>query len=934
MAKLTASKLPLAEMYTIKETGQKIDLKQRLDSGGEGAIWLTNLPEVVAKIYHTPRQDYETKVLAMVQNPPEDPTKAQNHISIAWPHGLVQDDHGQFCGFIMPRVSGSLRVNHVYNAKLRKRNAPGFNWHYLHVTAYNIASIMEALHKKGYVVGDIKTDNFMINDRALVAITDTDSFQIQQDANIYRCPVGSEGFTPPELIGKNLSEINRTEAHDRFGLAVIIHLLLLGYHPFSGEWPEGQEPENRDEAILKGEWPYAPNSKVQSPMYALPQEILYPKIREAFLKTFNDGFVNSDQRVSAGEWKTLLTEGMQGLQTCPKNSQHFMFGATCFWCDRIDKTGVDVFPKIEGHAHPEDVVKLEQALKTEDMREIARLWNTNSDLHKESRFASHKAEIKKACDYIQVLDQFKEFCLQSKSDQEILDWWSTDDKLSYFPLAPTERVNGKPLKEFLEEIRRRRQALTKLREAVAKADKKDSFGDPIIDEDFERQILEVYFQHLWPESIKSAEPEIFNRVDVARQRIESWRAFKEAYDKHKYALGLKLWDQNKEIYQKFGLRDAQKKFIQDARVHKSAIDALKELIGKSDPMVVAWWEKHPSLQDSDFLTEDLDGLSLKDHIFQSQKRYDLLKKFQKANEKSDLQALAKLWDPKICEGRPEFEVFLPKVKVAETLASTWRKVYRAIQEDETVVIVENWEEEKFAPLIEEDIKAAKVRKAFQSYYKDIHFSQPKWQQIQGEKDFITARWLWPESNARIPYCLVTANLSSPPVKHNDTTCLYRCLVEKTDSIGQARIPKLSSEGLYIHVWPVAIICGQPLLLGEAYTLNDQEILKISYETFVKKEKWRGFGKGFTHKVVLKIRADNTESLPRMQLMATEDRFPAYQDPDSTLIGEIPPCPLEAGKPNKVEVLMNQKLNKKWQYRLEIIDPVWQNKLQLGHPFKA
>lgn len=921
-------------MYTIKETGQKIDLKQRLDSGGEGAIWLTDLPEVVAKIYHTPRHDYETKVLAMVKNPPEDPTKSQNHISIAWPQGTIQDDQGQFCGFIMPRVSGSLRVNHVYNTKLRKRNAPGFNWHYLHVTAYNIASILEALHKKGYVVGDIKTDNFMINDRALVALTDADSFQIQQEGVVYRCPVGSEGFTPSELIGKNLADVDRTEVHDRFGLAIMIHLLLLGYHPFSGEWPEGEEPESRDDAILKGEWPYAPNAKVQSPMYALPQEILHPKIRAAFLQTFNDGFVHPNQRLSAADWKAILTEAVQNLTTCPENSQHFLSGETCFWCSRKQITGVDVFPAVKGYARTEDVVKLEQAIKTEDMREIARIWNTNTDLHKESRFSVQKEEIKKACDYIQVLDQFKEFCLQSKSDQEILDWWSTDDKLSYFPLAPTERVNGKPLKEFLEEIRRRRQSLSKLKESVAKADKKDSFGDPVMDEDFEREILEVYAHHQWPESIKSAEPEIFDRVVIARQRIESWRAFKEAYDKGKHATGLRLWEANKKTYQKFGMTDGQKKFIQDARIHKSAVDTLKDLVNKQDVMVDVWWGKHPSLHRSDFLEEIFDGTSFKNHILQAQKRQDLLKKFQKANEKSDLQALAKLWNSEICEGRPEFEIFLPKIKVAETLASTWRKVYRAIQEDQVEIIVENWEEEKFAPLIEDPIKAERVRRAFQTYYRNVHFKESNWQKITDEKDFITARWKWPESNARIPNCLITVSATPTPAHYNDQNCLYRCLVEKRDLMGQTRIPKLRSGPLFIHVWPATVVCGRPLLLGDAFTLKDKNFSAIAYDTKVKKAKWRGFGKGYDYKVLLKVKSENTNVFPRMRLIATEDRFPCYKDSQSIIIGEIPPCDLQAGKSNEMEIRMSQKLNKNWQYRLEIIDPVWENKLQLLHPYKV
>jgi hypothetical protein len=42
------------------------------------------------------------------------------------------------------------------------------------------------------------------NDSALGAVIDTDSFQVRdsQTGQVYRCTVGSEGFTPVELLGK------------------------------------------------------------------------------------------------------------------------------------------------------------------------------------------------------------------------------------------------------------------------------------------------------------------------------------------------------------------------------------------------------------------------------------------------------------------------------------------------------------------------------------------------------------------------------------------------------------------------------------------------------------------------------------------------------------------------------------------------------------
>ncbi|MDJ0736311.1 MAG: hypothetical protein QNJ47_19980 [Nostocaceae cyanobacterium] len=102
----------------------------------------------------------------------------------------------------------------------------------------NIASIIEAIHAAGYVLGDMKPENILVNNRALPSIIDTDSFQVRHPNNrkVYRCLVGSNGFTPPELIGKDFSIINQTEIHDRFRLAVIIYHLLFGESPFKGKW--------------------------------------------------------------------------------------------------------------------------------------------------------------------------------------------------------------------------------------------------------------------------------------------------------------------------------------------------------------------------------------------------------------------------------------------------------------------------------------------------------------------------------------------------------------------------------------------------------------------------------------------------------------------------------------------------------------------------
>jgi DNA-binding helix-hairpin-helix protein with protein kinase domain len=87
-----------------------------------------------------------------------------------------------------------------------------------------VAAIIQAIHAKGYVLGDIKLENILVNNRGLPTIIDTDSFQVSgsYSGKIYRCLVGSEGFTPAELIGVNI-EGDQTEVHDCFRLGVVIY---------------------------------------------------------------------------------------------------------------------------------------------------------------------------------------------------------------------------------------------------------------------------------------------------------------------------------------------------------------------------------------------------------------------------------------------------------------------------------------------------------------------------------------------------------------------------------------------------------------------------------------------------------------------------------------------------------------------------------------
>ena len=200
--------------------------------GGEARILLLREePGLVAKVYHNPTDRHERKLAAMIANPPVDPMAAKGHVSIAWPVDLLQTTHGagRFVGFLMHRVAGLRPIIDYYNPRTRRQQCPLFDYRYLHRTARNLAAAVGALHLRGYVIGDVNESNILVTESALVTLVDTDSFQVRdpQTGLVYRCPVGTPQFTPPELQNKTFAHVDRMPEHDAFGLAVLIFQLLM-----------------------------------------------------------------------------------------------------------------------------------------------------------------------------------------------------------------------------------------------------------------------------------------------------------------------------------------------------------------------------------------------------------------------------------------------------------------------------------------------------------------------------------------------------------------------------------------------------------------------------------------------------------------------------------------------------------------------------------
>ncbi len=332
------------------EHGTSVELSKVLGKGGEAEVWAVSTHSgSVAKIYHEPSAGHEAKLRAMVAQPPVDPTRG--HVSICWPQALLFDPvTRRNLGFLMPRIdlSQHRELFKIYNAKARQSEAPDFTWAYLVTAAENIASVLDSIHAKGYIVGDVNESNFFISSQALATIVDCDSMQVRTASGTFHCTVAKPEYMAPELQGADLAKVLRTQPQDNFALAVLIfHLLMEGFHPYSGRWTKGGEAPSIAERISRGDSPYGSSSRISVSPGAPPIEILPAAIRALFVRAFYQGNRDPSRRPSAREWQQALHTLGSALFTCKANPQHQYSNhlGRCPWCERtVLLQGFDPFP--------------------------------------------------------------------------------------------------------------------------------------------------------------------------------------------------------------------------------------------------------------------------------------------------------------------------------------------------------------------------------------------------------------------------------------------------------------------------------------------------------------------------------------------------------------------------------------------------------------
>lgn len=341
------------QLYKYLENGEKIILGSQIARGGEGSVYRTALPAGMAvKLYHESRKDREKKLRALLRKHLSD--TLEGCLIAAVPKELVYDESGNFAGYLMPMISSRIDLNDFRQEELRKTYFPGSDWRDLLTLSYNLAECVDHMHQSGIVLGDVNPRNFLVRSDLTLCLVDVDSCCVSDPdtGEYFPCTVGMGSLLAPELQGINLkNNAPFTKESDCFALAVMIFLLLMGCHPFlcAKDAPTSEDICVTME-IMQGNSAYfrqVENRRV--PSYAPSLEILTPRVRELFARTFT--YTSEDltdkirNRPTAREWMdALLHMAMQPYKKCRENPAH------CY----LNTLSECPFCKAEKHSEPID----------------------------------------------------------------------------------------------------------------------------------------------------------------------------------------------------------------------------------------------------------------------------------------------------------------------------------------------------------------------------------------------------------------------------------------------------------------------------------------------------------------------------------------------------------------------------------------------------
>ena len=348
MAVAAVKKQPLtigsvSATYIGSRSGIAYKLGQQIGAGGNGVVYtVSRQPELVAKIQKCALSKHDMDKLEVLVH-----GATPELLSVAaWPMDCLKSSAGRVVGFVMPRILDACPLYELYSPRSRIQQFPSADFRFLVHSAANVARLFAAVHKAGFICGDVNHSNILVRQTGTVAAVDCDSFQVG-DGLRFPCLVGTELFVPPELLGASLGATRRTVNHDNFGLAILIfHLLFMGRHPFAGRFAgKGEMPI--EQAIAQSRFAYSSDARrtqMLPPPFTPPIAAVGPAIASLFERAF-DPQARNGGRPGPEAWIDALDLLRASLVPCPSVAwhHHLPLAGACPWCAIEGPTRIKLF---------------------------------------------------------------------------------------------------------------------------------------------------------------------------------------------------------------------------------------------------------------------------------------------------------------------------------------------------------------------------------------------------------------------------------------------------------------------------------------------------------------------------------------------------------------------------------------------------------------
>ncbi len=244
--------------------------KSREYAGGEGVCYRT-YHNLFCKLYFKDHMTYVNfkRLQTMVEMGCTMP-------NIAWPLDLLYHNN-RFVGYVMHELNDVRSLD-----ELRDDNFSGFRILDRFIIARNFLRIIEYLHRRNILVGDMKLDNIMVERDASVHIIDAGSFQVED----YPCDVCHKEYTELIYMEDDLKKILRSVREEYFPINKILFEILMMKGPFYSK----ENAEIDGDGSREFTYPMTPPEQgEQLPYHLRVWYALSPSMRQFFYRYFTQG---------------------------------------------------------------------------------------------------------------------------------------------------------------------------------------------------------------------------------------------------------------------------------------------------------------------------------------------------------------------------------------------------------------------------------------------------------------------------------------------------------------------------------------------------------------------------------------------------------------------------------------------------------------------